>query len=84
MTDPLVVLRCGVSVPAPAFVLLVDLEARDIQVWREGDAVVVEPADRLTDEDRRAIRALKPHLLVLLDHVRRGALDEHLYRDHQP
>jgi hypothetical protein len=80
ITDSLVVLRGGISVPAAAYVLLVDLEARDIQVWRDGDAVVFEPADRLTDEDRGAIRALKPHLLLLLDYARRGDLDEHLYR----
>lgn len=81
MSTDLVVLRGGVSVPAPAYVLLIDLEARGIRAWREGDRLLVEPADRLTPEDDQALRALKPHLLVLLAYCQRDDLDAHLWHD---
>lgn len=77
----LVILRGGVSVPVAAYVLLVDLEARGVRVWREGDRLVVEPADRLTDDDRRALPALKLHLFSLLAYMARPDLDAHLFTD---
>jgi len=74
-------LRGGISVPAPAFVLLFDLEARDIRVTRDGPHLVVGPGDRITPELDRAIRALKPDLLRLLDYLSRPSLDAHLFSD---
>ncbi|MCC7242405.1 MAG: hypothetical protein IT180_10820 [Acidobacteria bacterium] len=62
----LVVLKGGVSVPLDAYLLLLSLEARGIATWREGDRVLLEPADRLTADDDRALRTWKPHLLTLL------------------
>lgn len=82
-TDPLVVLRCGISVPAAAYVLLLDLEARDIEVWREGDQLILEPAERLTPDDDRAIRVLKPFLLTLLSYSVSGPADV-LHFDDRP
>lgn len=80
-TDPLVVLRGGVSVPAPAYLLLLDFEGRGITIHRSGDCLTVGPSDRLTDADRATIRAYKPHLLALLDYCQRPDLDAHLFSD---
>lgn len=65
-TDQLVVLRGGVSVPAAAYVLLLDFEARGINIWREGDRLIVQPGDHLSQDDDRALRTLKPYLLTLV------------------
>lgn len=47
--------------------LISDLAARGITVMPDGaGALVVRPADRLTDEDRAAIRSVKADLLRLL------------------
>lgn len=74
-TDQLVVLRGGVSVPAAAYVLLLDFEARGINIWREGDRLIVQPGDRLTRDDDRAIRTLKPYLLTLVAYSLSGPAD---------
>ncbi|MCC7177063.1 MAG: hypothetical protein IT177_01615 [Acidobacteria bacterium] len=68
---PLVVLRGGFSVPAPAYVLLLDLEARGIKVRRDGPDLVVGPANALTPADERRLRRLKPHLVALLHYCGR-------------
>jgi hypothetical protein len=80
-TDALVVLRGGFSVPARAFVLLLELEARGVRVWRDGSRLIVEPAESLTDEDHQLLPALKPQLLALLDYCTRADLDAHLFTD---
>jgi hypothetical protein len=46
--------------------LLENLKARGIRLSTNGQRVVVEPASRLTDQDREAIRAAKPELLRAL------------------
>ena len=47
--------------------LLAALKRRGLLVDpKEGGKIIVQPADRLTDADRKAIRALKPDLLRLL------------------
>ena len=79
-TDALVVLRGGVSVPAPAYRLLLDFEARGITVARTDDArLLVWPAEQLTDSDRLTLRNYKSHLIVLLDYLARP---NHLLNDH--
>ncbi len=46
--------------------LIEDFRARGIRLIPEPPKLVVEPASRLTDADRQAIRALKPALMELL------------------
>jgi len=46
--------------------LLTDFQARGIRLTPEGDKLAVEPASRLSDADRAAIRAAKSELLKLL------------------
>ena len=64
----LVVLNGGVSVPAAAYVLAISLEARGVHLATEGDDLLVGPRDRLTDDDRSAIRQLKPYLRQILNY----------------
>jgi hypothetical protein len=47
--------------------LLADLTARDIDLVRKGDALIVRSRDKLTDADRNLIREHKVALLELLD-----------------
>jgi TubC N-terminal docking domain len=42
------------------------LARRGIELTPDGDGIIVEPASRLTDDDRRVIRAHKPELLAYL------------------
>ncbi len=83
-TDALVVLRGGVSVAAPAYVLVLDFEARGIHISRDGDVLTVGPSYLLTDHDRAVIRAYKPDLLRLLVYCTRTDLDAHLFGDQHP
>ncbi len=46
--------------------LLNDFQARGIRLVPEGGNLVVEPAERLSDTDRAAIRQAKPDLLRIL------------------
>jgi hypothetical protein len=46
--------------------LLTDFQARGIRLIPEGGNLAVEPAERLSDADRVAIRANKPELLRIL------------------
>jgi hypothetical protein len=62
----IVVLRGGVSVPAAAYLLAIDLESRGVHLAGDGDDLVVGPRDRLTDADRDALRQLKPYVLLLV------------------
>lgn len=79
--DRFVTLQGGMIVPAPAFVLMLDLERRAFTVSRDGDTFVVGPAAQLTPEDCAAIRRWKHHLLMLLDYCARPDLDKHLFTD---
>ena len=77
-----VTLQGRMVVPAGAFLLLLDLEARGFTLTREGDTVlVVMPPERLTPEDRSAIRRWKWHLLMLLDYCGKPNVDRHLFTD---
>jgi TubC N-terminal docking domain len=46
--------------------VLLDLSRRGIKLIPDGDALLVQPASRITDSDRAAIRAAKSELLELL------------------
>jgi len=46
--------------------LIADFRKRGIRLMPDGDSLIVEPASRLSDADRAAIRQYKPLLLVLL------------------
>ena len=51
-----VVLREGLTIPAEAFVLLLQLESRGIALRRDGeDGLLVGPSHSLTDADRVAL-----------------------------
>ena len=49
-----------------AAILVGELAARGIRLSVNGEAVRVEPASALTDEDRQAIRDHKPEILLIL------------------
>ena len=78
---PLVMLRGGVSVPAPPYVLLIDFERRGIWMRRDDDRLLVGPPELLTDDDRAILRTFKGDLLVLLDCCGRTDIDSHLFSD---
>ena len=78
--DRFVTLR-GPIVPAPAFMLLLDIEARGFTIRREGDTLVVRPAERLTRADCTGLRRWKWHVLMLLEYAERTDLDAHLFSD---
>lgn len=83
--DLFVTFRDGLIIPAPAYLLLLDLEQRDFTVSREGaTTLLVRPPDRLTHEDCASIRRWKWHLLMLLDYCTRSDLDAHLFTDRTP
>jgi hypothetical protein len=69
----LITLKSGLTVPVDAVDVLIRLEQRGLHVQRDGDGLSVGPAAALTDEDRAAIRELKPYLLALVDHCTREA-----------
>jgi len=80
----LVVLRGGFSVSAVAYVTLLDLERRGIEVRRDGPDLLVRPRESLTVGDRALLRAIKPDLLRLIDYCARIDLDAHLFTDRGP
>ena len=49
-----------------AELLLTDFAARGIRLFPAGDNIIAEPASRLTDADRQAIRANKNDLIAYL------------------
>jgi hypothetical protein len=66
----LVALRGGLSVPAAAVDLLLDLERRgfDIHIDHADGAIVCRPGRLLTDDDKRAIIALRDPLKALISY----------------
>jgi hypothetical protein len=56
----------GMVVPAPAYILLLDLEARGFTLSQEHTTLVVRPPERLTRQDCQALRRWKLHLLMLM------------------
>jgi hypothetical protein len=68
-SDRHVLLRGGLAVPLAPMLLLLDLEARGLQVSRIGDDILVRPAGQLTDADRAALGRWKVHVLALVDYA---------------
>ena len=60
--------------------LIETLSEKGVRLIPDGDGLVVEPASKLTDADRRAIRAHKAELLHLLAADEPGAC-EHVADD---
>jgi hypothetical protein len=80
--DRFVTLRGGVVVPAPAYVLLLELEGRKFTITADGNAgLYVRPASALTAEDCARIRQWKQDLLMLVSYCQRTDLDDHLFTD---
>lgn len=79
--DRYVSLRGGLIVPADAYLLALDLEARGFTLARAGEQIEVAPADKLTRQDFGAIRTHRGALLALLDYAREGGHDAHLFTD---
>ena len=61
-----VTLKGGLTMPLAPVLLLTDLASREITVWAEGDDILVRPWPRVTDEERRALRRWKSHIMALL------------------
>ena len=81
LDEKFVTLQGGMTVPAPAYVLLLELERRGFGVRRDHETLVVQPASQLTADDCRRIRHWKHHLLMLLEFCERPGLDAHLFTD---
>ncbi len=65
-SDRYVLLRGGLAVPVEPLLLVLDLETRGFGLHSDGGDIVVSPASRLSDRDRRALRRWKFHVLALL------------------
>lgn len=61
-------LRGGLTVPLEPMLLLLEMEARGLEVSRAGDDILVRPSGQLTDADRVALRRWKAHVLALVDY----------------
>jgi hypothetical protein len=64
-SNPLVVLRSGLAVPVDAVTLLLRLEERGVDIRVDCEGLSVGPSNRLSDDDRRAIREHKQSLIAL-------------------
>jgi hypothetical protein len=65
--DDLVLLAGGLAVPLGPMLLLLELEARGLSLFRAGDVLHVYPGGQLTEAERQAIRRWRLHLLALVD-----------------
>jgi hypothetical protein len=61
-----VMLKGGLTVPAQALDVVLDLEARGVRLEADGDFILVRPKDKLTDADRAAVTRWRTHILALL------------------
>lgn len=68
VSERYVSLRGGLAVPVAPMLLLLELEARGLQVSRDGADILVRPAGGLTEADRVALRRWKAHVLALVDY----------------
>ena len=69
-----ITLKNGISVPVPVIRLALDLENRGIALRVDGHELLVGPSDRLTDDDRVAIRRWRSHLVAVVDCAERTAI----------
>ena len=65
----MVVLRGGVLVSIEAISFALDLESRGVRLEVDGADLLFSPRDRVTDEDKQRLRALKPHLTAIVRYV---------------
>ena len=68
-SDRYVLLRGGLAVPIEPMLLLLELEARGLEVSRAGDDLLVRPPGQLSEQDRAALRRWKAHVLALVDYA---------------
>jgi len=67
--DRVVVLKGGLTIPVPALLLLLDLEARGARFEpNEDGGFAVWPRKVLTDADRQALRRWKPAIRAMLEY----------------
>jgi hypothetical protein len=64
--DDSVTLTGGLTVPLLALQVLWGLENRGVSLTVDGDSLIVNPRQLITDVDRVAIRQLKRHLIALV------------------
>lgn len=67
--DRYVLLRGGLALPIEPVRLLLDLEAAGFRLSRDGDDILVRPFSRLREDDVRALKRWKAHVLALIDYV---------------
>jgi hypothetical protein len=63
-----VCLKNGPVVPVAPILLLLELEAKGLRLSRDGDDILVSPASKLSDDDRKQLKLWKAHALALLDY----------------
>ena len=69
----LVCLRGGLAVRLEAIRLLLDLEARGVELVRDGaDILIARGGPIVTAEDRQRLRQLKGHALAIIDYCAQG------------
>ena len=61
-------LRGGLTVPVAPLLLVFRLQERGFSLTPDGDALIVQPYERLTRTDCDQIRRWKRHLLALLNY----------------
>jgi hypothetical protein len=71
-----VTLRHGLSIPVRAVELALDLERRGCHLELDGPDILLGPRSLITDEDRTAVKALKPHLVALIGYVDNEAREQ--------
>ena len=65
-TDRFVTFHGGLTLPAEALRLAIDLELKGVSLTADGDHLVVRPRHLLTTDEQEAVRRWKWHLLALL------------------
>jgi hypothetical protein len=71
----LVTLRNGPVVPLAPLRLLWMLEDRGLHFRLDGDDIIVNPKELMTDADRLALRRWKLHVRAILDYCESGRAD---------
>lgn len=64
-----VFLRGGLALPVEPCLLALELERRGIRLTRDGEDIIIEPRELLTDDDRQQLRRWKRHVLAILDYT---------------
>ncbi len=65
----LIALKGGLVVPLPVLQVLWSLEDRGVRVRVDGDKIVVNPKELMTDDDRAVLRRWKAHVRAILEYV---------------